>query len=65
MITTYIIIGFIYGFIVTLGTEQLISNGGDKNLRFNFIETLFVILFWPIYLGFFIHHIMTQNNDNK
>jgi hypothetical protein len=65
MIQFYIIIGLIYGFVITAGTESLIKQGGDKKLRFNFIETLLVILIWPIYLGFFIHHVLTQNKNNK
>jgi len=63
MIQIYIIIGFIYSFIVTLGTESLIRSGMDESRRLNFIETIILILLWPIYVIALIHRTLSNNDD--
>ena len=60
MFQIYIMIGLVYGFILTWGAEHLIKHGEDESVRFTFIEILLAILLWPIYLGLFLYRLIEQ-----
>lgn len=57
MFQIYILIGLIYGFILTWGAERLVKETKDENIRFTFVESILIILLWPIYLGSFIYRL--------
>lgn len=51
----YILIGLIYGLLVTISNEHSISNGAPEDQRFTALESIILVAIWPVYLIMFIH----------
>lgn len=61
---TYLIIGVIYSFILTLFLDYQIKKEGEGRRRnFNAFETIILIILWPIYLGIFIRSFFKNLNN--
>lgn len=59
----YIIIGVIYGFLVTFANEESIKQGAPIEQRFNVLESIIIILLWPFYVAMFIYYLFGGDRD--
>lgn len=62
-LTIYIIIGLIYGAIVNYAGEEVAKKTNDEDARFGTMETLVLILLWPIYVATFIYYIFKNDEE--
>jgi hypothetical protein len=59
----YLIIGAIYGFLVTFANEESIKKGAPIEQRFNLFEGIVIILLWPFYVAMFIYYLLGGDRD--
>lgn len=59
---TYLIIGVIYSFVLTLFMDYQIKKDGEGR-NFSVFETIILIILWPIYLGIFIRSFFKNLNN--
>lgn len=55
----------LWGVILNLGYDLIISYIGKEDLRFNMLERLVFAIIWPIYFIAFIFNFIRTFNDNN